>query len=112
TSALLDSDANSVFIDQVWAEQNGLPLVKLDMSIPVYNIDGTLNMGGCIMHKCSFIVKYQGHRERVTAKATQLGKINLILGWTCYLNTNLRLTGRQGLSHCHIALRSVMTWVS
>ncbi|EGN94906.1 hypothetical protein SERLA73DRAFT_77640 [Serpula lacrymans var. lacrymans S7.3] len=40
TSALLDSGANSIFIDQVWAEHIGLPLVKLDISIPVYNIDG------------------------------------------------------------------------
>ncbi|EGN92101.1 hypothetical protein SERLA73DRAFT_18485, partial [Serpula lacrymans var. lacrymans S7.3] len=81
TSALLDSGANNIFIDQVWAEQIGLPLVKCNVSIPIYNVDGTLNVGGCIMHKCSFVVEYQGHRERVTAKATQLLKINLILGW-------------------------------
>ncbi|EGN90965.1 hypothetical protein SERLA73DRAFT_81686, partial [Serpula lacrymans var. lacrymans S7.3] len=37
TSALLDSGANGIFIDQVWAEQIGLPLVKLETSIPVYN---------------------------------------------------------------------------
>ncbi|EGO28394.1 hypothetical protein SERLADRAFT_346310 [Serpula lacrymans var. lacrymans S7.9] len=59
TSALLDSGANRIFIDQVWE----LPLVKLDVSIPVYNIDGMLNTGGCITHKCSFVVEYQGHRE-------------------------------------------------
>ncbi|EGO04030.1 hypothetical protein SERLA73DRAFT_41766, partial [Serpula lacrymans var. lacrymans S7.3] len=82
TNALLDLGANSIFIDQVWAEQIRLPLVKLDVSILIYNIDSTLNTGGCITHKCSFVVEYQGHRERVTAKATQLGKINLILGWT------------------------------
>ncbi|EGO02422.1 hypothetical protein SERLA73DRAFT_47599, partial [Serpula lacrymans var. lacrymans S7.3] len=63
TSALLDLGANSIFIDQVWAEKIGLPLVKLDVSIPVYNIDGMLNAGGCITHKCSFIVEYQGNRE-------------------------------------------------
>ncbi|EGO04969.1 hypothetical protein SERLA73DRAFT_45221 [Serpula lacrymans var. lacrymans S7.3] len=51
TSALLDSGANGIFIDQVWAEQIGLPLVKLDVSIPVYNVDGTLNAGSCITHK-------------------------------------------------------------
>ncbi|EGO04897.1 hypothetical protein SERLA73DRAFT_44183, partial [Serpula lacrymans var. lacrymans S7.3] len=77
-----------IFIDQVWAEQIGLPLVKLDISIPVYNVDGTLNVGGCITHKCSFVVEYQGHRERVTAEATQLGKINLILGWTWLFKHN------------------------
>ncbi|EGO04446.1 hypothetical protein SERLA73DRAFT_44602, partial [Serpula lacrymans var. lacrymans S7.3] len=63
TSALLDSGANSIFINQVWAEQIGLPLVKLDVSIPIYNIDSTLNAGGCITHKCSVVVEYQEHRE-------------------------------------------------
>ncbi|EGN97626.1 hypothetical protein SERLA73DRAFT_75293 [Serpula lacrymans var. lacrymans S7.3] len=47
TSALLDSGANRIFIDQVWAEKIGLPLVKLDMSIPIYNIDSTLNAVSC-----------------------------------------------------------------
>ncbi|EGO00939.1 hypothetical protein SERLA73DRAFT_71906 [Serpula lacrymans var. lacrymans S7.3] len=43
-SALLDSGTNRIFIDQVWAEQIGLPLVKLDVSIPVHNIDGKINL--------------------------------------------------------------------
>ncbi|EGN94927.1 hypothetical protein SERLA73DRAFT_61670, partial [Serpula lacrymans var. lacrymans S7.3] len=77
---LLHSGANSIFIDQVWVEQIELPLVGLDIFIPIYNIDGTLNISGCIMHKCFFVIEYHGHGEQVTAKATQLGKINLILG--------------------------------
>ncbi|EGO02639.1 hypothetical protein SERLA73DRAFT_28150, partial [Serpula lacrymans var. lacrymans S7.3] len=56
--------------------------------IPVYNVNGTLNTGGYIMHKYSFVVEYQGHREGVTAEATQLGKINLILGWTSLFKHN------------------------
>ncbi|EGO04946.1 hypothetical protein SERLA73DRAFT_43940, partial [Serpula lacrymans var. lacrymans S7.3] len=56
--------------------------------ILIYNIDSALNPGGCITHKWSFVVKYQGHRERVTTKATQLGKINLILGWTWLFKHN------------------------
>ncbi|EGO19180.1 hypothetical protein SERLADRAFT_340028, partial [Serpula lacrymans var. lacrymans S7.9] len=95
TSALLDQALTGIFIDQAWA-QIGLPLVKLDVSIPVYNIDGTLNAGGCIMHKCSFVVEYQGHRERVTAEATQLGKINLILGWTWLFKHNPEIDWQTG----------------
>ncbi|EGO28528.1 hypothetical protein SERLADRAFT_346585, partial [Serpula lacrymans var. lacrymans S7.9] len=97
TSALLDSGTNSIFIYQVWAEQIGLPLVKLDVSILVYNIDSTLDAGGCITHKYSFVAEYQGHRERVTAKATQLGKINLILGCTWLFKYNPEIDWQTGV---------------
>ncbi|EGO21358.1 hypothetical protein SERLADRAFT_441710 [Serpula lacrymans var. lacrymans S7.9] len=33
--------------NQVWAEQIGLPLVKLDISIPVYNVDGVDDENCC-----------------------------------------------------------------
>ncbi|EGO30801.1 hypothetical protein SERLADRAFT_344390, partial [Serpula lacrymans var. lacrymans S7.9] len=71
--------------------------------IPIYNVDGSLNAGDCITHKCFFVAKYKGHRERVTAKATQLGKINLILGWTWLFKPNTEInwqTGVATLSHC------------
>ncbi|EGO03475.1 hypothetical protein SERLA73DRAFT_69344 [Serpula lacrymans var. lacrymans S7.3] len=77
TSALLDSGANRIFIDQVWAEKIRLPLVKLDASIPVYNTDSTLNAGGW--------------------------KINLILGWTWLFKHNPEIdwqTGVVTLSRC------------
>ncbi|EGO02413.1 hypothetical protein SERLA73DRAFT_28052, partial [Serpula lacrymans var. lacrymans S7.3] len=98
TSALLDSGANRIFIDQVWAEEIGHPLVRLNVSILVYNIDITLNVGGCIMHKCSFVDEYQGHREQVTAEATQLGKINLILGWTWLFKHNPEINWQTGVA--------------
>ncbi|EGO04236.1 hypothetical protein SERLA73DRAFT_42333, partial [Serpula lacrymans var. lacrymans S7.3] len=72
------------------------PLVKLDVSIPIYNVDGMLNVGGCITHKCAFVVEYQGHREQVTAEATQLGKINLILGWTWLFKHNPEIDWQTG----------------
>ncbi|EGO30981.1 hypothetical protein SERLADRAFT_340663, partial [Serpula lacrymans var. lacrymans S7.9] len=52
--------------------------------IPVYNVDGTLNVGGCITHKCSFV-------------ATQLGKINLILGWTWLFKHNPEIDWQTGV---------------
>ncbi|EGO30626.1 hypothetical protein SERLADRAFT_344726, partial [Serpula lacrymans var. lacrymans S7.9] len=69
----------------------------LNVSIPIYKIDGTLNVRGCIMHKCSFVVEYQGHREWVTAEATQLGKINLILGWTWLFKHNPEINWQTGV---------------
>ncbi|EGO05009.1 hypothetical protein SERLA73DRAFT_43588, partial [Serpula lacrymans var. lacrymans S7.3] len=65
-----------------------LPLQKLNVSIPIYNIDGTLNAGGYITHKWLFVVEYQDHREHITAEVTQLGKINLILGCTWLVKHN------------------------
>ncbi|EGO04901.1 hypothetical protein SERLA73DRAFT_27574, partial [Serpula lacrymans var. lacrymans S7.3] len=65
--------------------------------IPVYNIDGTLNVGGHIMHQCSFVVEYQGHREQVTAEVTQLGKINLILGWIRLFKHNPEINWQTGV---------------
>ncbi|EGN92813.1 hypothetical protein SERLA73DRAFT_17672, partial [Serpula lacrymans var. lacrymans S7.3] len=52
---------------------------------------------GCIMHKCSFVVEYQGHREQVIAEATQLGKINLILGWTWLFKHNPEINWQTGV---------------
>ena len=40
-SALLDSGANTIFINQMFVEQLKLPLIKLDKPIWVFNIDGT-----------------------------------------------------------------------
>ncbi|EGO04835.1 hypothetical protein SERLA73DRAFT_45096, partial [Serpula lacrymans var. lacrymans S7.3] len=105
TSVLLDSGTNGIFIDQVWAEQMGLPLVKLDIFVPVYNNNTqrcritktNINVGGCITHKCSFVVEYQGHREQVTAEATQLGKINLILVWTWLFEHNPEIDWQTGV---------------
>ncbi|EGO02848.1 hypothetical protein SERLA73DRAFT_70333 [Serpula lacrymans var. lacrymans S7.3] len=53
TSALFDSGANSIFTDQVWAEQVGLPLVKLDVSILVYNVTKPDKPGLCQSSHCS-----------------------------------------------------------
>ncbi|EGN95122.1 hypothetical protein SERLA73DRAFT_38246, partial [Serpula lacrymans var. lacrymans S7.3] len=56
--------------------------------ILVYNTNGTLNAGCYIIYKYSFVVEYQGHREQVTTKVTQLGKIDLILGYAWLFKHN------------------------
>ncbi|KAI6143052.1 hypothetical protein BKA82DRAFT_4360283 [Pisolithus tinctorius] len=59
--ALVDSRANDMFLDKRWADENGIPLIKLGQPISVLNVDGTPNVTGNIMHVASLIMNYQGH---------------------------------------------------
>ncbi|KIM37952.1 hypothetical protein M413DRAFT_76645, partial [Hebeloma cylindrosporum] len=43
TNALLDSEAEGVFIDQNYARSIGTNHIKLKEPIPVINVDGTRN---------------------------------------------------------------------
>ena len=48
----------------------------------MFNVDGTKNSAGNITHSADIIIDYQGHREKVTAEVTELGKNQVILGYT------------------------------
>ena len=80
--ALLDSGANIIFIDRRWARDKNIPLILLQNPIPVFNVDGTKNSARNITHLANIIIDYQGHCEKVTAKVTDLGKNQVILGYT------------------------------
>ena len=82
TEALLDSGANVIFIDKKWARDKNIPLTLLRNPIPVFNVDGTKNSAGNITHSADIIIDYQGHREKVTAEVMDLGKNQVILGYT------------------------------
>ena len=80
--ALLDSDANTIFIDKIWAEKHKVPLTPLQNPIPVYNVDGTRNSAGSITHATELIVEFQGHCEKIIAEVMDLGKNSFILGFS------------------------------
>ena len=80
--ALLDSGANTVFIDWKWARIRKIPLLPLPNPIPVYNVDGTRNSAGDITHCAEIVIDFQGHREKVTAEITDLGRHQMILRYT------------------------------
>lgn len=69
-----------MFIDRAFAKGNGMATRKLPRAIPVYNVDGTLNQGGSITEEVDLLMKYQGHRERVTFEVCNLGKSAVIIG--------------------------------
>ena len=48
----------------------------------MFNVDGTKNSAGNITHSADIIIDYQGHHEKVTAEVMDLGKNQVILGYT------------------------------
>jgi hypothetical protein len=101
--ALLDSGANAIYIDKAYAQKMKLPLTLLADPIPVYNVDGTRNAAGSITHCAEIIIQFQEHRERVTAEVTDLGKNQMILGYTWLSHHNPEIdwtTGTVQMTHC------------
>ena len=109
TEALLDSGANTIFIDKTWAETHEVPLIPLRNPIPVYNVDGIHNSAGSITHSTELVVEFQGHHEKVTAEVTDLGKNPFILGFLWLQRHNPEIDWTRGTvkmthcpSHCHM----------
>ena len=101
--ALLDSGANTVFIDQKWVRIRKIPLLLLPNPIPVYNVDGTRNSAGDITHCAEIVIDFQGHQEKVVAKITDLGRHRMILRymWLKHHNPNIDWeTGQVRMTRC------------
>ena len=100
---LLDSGANTIFIDKTWAEKHKVPLIPLQNLIPVYNIDRMWNSTGSITHAVELIVKFQGHHEKITAEVTDLEKNTFVLefSWLKYHNPDIDwIKGMVKMTHC------------
>ena len=81
TKALLNSRANTIYIDKAYAQKMKHPLTPLSNPVAVYNVDGTQNTAGSITHCAEIIIQFQEHHEKVTAEVTDLGKNQMILGY-------------------------------
>ena len=69
----------------------------------MFNVDGTKNSARNIMHLADIIIDYQGHHEKVTAEVTDLGKNQVILGYTWLKkhNPDIDWTNREvKMTHC------------
>ena len=109
TDTLLDSGANTIFIDKTWAETHKVPLIPLRNPIPVYNVDGTRNSARSITHSVELVIEFQGHREKVMAEVTDLGKNPFILGFLWLQHHNAEIDWTKGTvkmtrcpHHCHM----------
>lgn len=93
---MVDSGATDEFIDEDFVEEQQFPRIKLDRAIPVYNVDGTLNVRGSITEKCDLMMRYQDHYESVQFYVTKLGKKKAILGHTWLKKHNPEIDWRTG----------------
>ena len=96
TPALLDSGANATFIDKAVTEQLGLMLEALANPIHVFNVDGSHNSAGDVIHAINITVNFLGHWEELHAEVTNLGKNSLILGYTWLKKHNLTIDWEKG----------------
>jgi hypothetical protein len=80
-SALVDSGATGLFIDQEYVRINRFTTRKLTRPIVLYNVDGTHNEAGAIHEVVDLILRYQGHSERALFAVTSLGNQKMLLGY-------------------------------
>jgi len=107
-TALLDSGATGLFIDDDFVRSKNITTDKLPKAIPVYNIDGTLNQLGSVKETVDLILRYKDHTERATFYVTALGKVPVILGhpWLSQHNPQIDWkTGEVIMSRCPSSCR-------
>jgi len=78
--ALLDSGATGLFMDMTFVREKGFKMKRMKNPLLVKNVDGTVNVGGAIMHQVECNMFFKGHVERVRMDVCNLGKTEVILG--------------------------------
>ena len=100
---LLDTGATGLFIDEPYVDEMKFTRCKLPRSIPVYNIDGTLNENGSVKEYVDLIVRFGDHTERARFYITALGGDALVIGhpWLVQHNPEINwTTGEIRMSRC------------
>ena len=95
--ALLDSGANTTFIDKAVAEWLGLTLETLANPICIFNVDGSGNSAGDVTHAVDITVDFLGYREELRTEVTNLGKNSLILGYMWLKKHNPSIDWEKGM---------------
>jgi len=78
--ALLDSGVTGLFMNMTFAKKKRFKMEKLKKPLLVWNVDGTINVGGAITHQVECNMFFKGHMERARMDMCNLGKMELILG--------------------------------
>ena len=100
---LLDTGATGLSIDEPYVDEMKFTRCKLPQSLPVYNIDGTLNENGSVREYGDLIVRFGDHTERARFYITALGGDALIIGhpWLVQHNPEINwTTGEIQMSRC------------
>ena len=104
TKALVDTGASGDFIDREFMQKHSFPTRKLSRPIPVYNVDGSPNDNGMITEVVNAMMTYDGHSETILLAVTQLGKQDIILGFTWLHHHNPQIdfaTGGVTMNRCN-----------
>jgi hypothetical protein len=80
-TALLNTGATESFIDVDTVKRLKLGAQELEMSRPVYNIDGTPNHQGTIMQVCYLLILQENKKQRTPFYITNLRTDRFILGY-------------------------------
>jgi hypothetical protein len=77
---MIDSGTEGIFLNRKYIKKNRLECMHLQRSIPVSNIDGTLNKDGSIEETVSIQVEGSGHVKNLRCFVTELGDDDMTLG--------------------------------
>jgi len=77
--ALLDSRATGLFMNTTFAKEKGFKMKRIKNPLLVKNVDGTVNIGGAIMHQVKCNMFFKEHVERVRMDVCNLEKTEVIL---------------------------------
>jgi len=107
--ALLDSGAMENFMDMETWKRMGIGKKPLVKPIKVYNVDGTENKQGEMMHFCQLRIIYNGEEDLQNFYLTNLGKDRIILGYPFMSRFNPRVNWRKGnLSKGKVTIQSAV----
>jgi len=101
--ALLDSGATGSFIDKDFVRTKGISTQSISRPIPVFNVDGSPNEAGRISEVVDVVLRYKTHSERTLLAISNLGKQNMILGYTWLKDHNPEVnwqTGEVQMNRC------------
>jgi len=108
-AALLDSGATENFIDTETWKRMGIRKKPLVKPIKVYNVDGTEDKQGEMMHYCQLRIIYNGEEDLQNFYLTSLGKDRIILGYPFMSCFNPRVNWRKGsLSKGKVVIQSAV----
>ena len=94
--ALLDSGATGLFLDEGFVKEMQWEVDDMEKTVPVYNVDGTLNAAGHIQQTIDLFIRYGEHQERATFSITKLGGTQAILGHAWLKRHNPKIDWKTG----------------
>ena len=88
TSALLDSGATGMFINQDFVWRHWLETTPLPQPVLLCNVDGSANEHGSIMEEVHALLCFGQHSERAQFTVTNLGQQSVIIRHPWLLHHN------------------------